>query len=197
MSENESVELARRLADGDRSALDALLRRHLPGLRGYVRLHGGEFLRAREASVDLVQSVCREVLEHADNFRHPSEGAFRRWLFTTALRKIRHRYEYWGAQKRDAGREVPGGGESGAGLVECYASFVTPSRDLEAREEVERIERAFDRLSERHREVIVLARVVGLSRREIGERMGSSEVAVRTLLSRAQARLAELLDEAD
>ena len=64
-----------------------------------------------------------------------------------------------------------------------------------AREELERIESAFDRLPEEYREVITLARIAGLSRAEIAERMGRREGAVRTLLSRALARLAELLDE--
>jgi DNA-directed RNA polymerase specialized sigma24 family protein len=43
--------------------------------------------------------------------------------------------------------------------------------------------------------VISLARIVGLSHAEIAKEMGRSEGAVRTLLSRALARLATLLDE--
>ena len=100
---DDSLDLLARLEAGDRDAVDALLRRNLPGLRTYVRLHSGPLLRAREASGDLVQSVCREVLTHLDRFRYPSEAGFRQWLFVTALRKIRRRYEYWGAQRRDAG----------------------------------------------------------------------------------------------
>jgi RNA polymerase sigma-70 factor (ECF subfamily) len=65
-----------------------------------------------------------------------------------------------------------------------------------AKEAVERIEAALDALPEDYREVITLAKLVGLSRAEIGEVMGRSEGAVRTLLFRAQARLAELLDDA-
>jgi hypothetical protein len=45
----------------------------------------------------------------------------------------------------------------------------------------------------RQREVIALAKIAGLSRAEIGERMGRSETAVRTLLHRALADLAERL----
>lgn len=62
-----------------------------------------------------------------------------------------------------------------------------------AREECEQLESAFERLPGEYREVLLLARIVGLSRAEIGERMGRSEGAARALLFRAQARLASLL----
>jgi RNA polymerase sigma factor (sigma-70 family) len=59
------------------------------------------------------------------------------------------------------------------------------------REEIEHVERAFDRLEEEQREVITLAHVAGLTRAEIAERLGKSEGAVRTMLSRALADLAD------
>lgn len=42
-----------------------------------------------------------------------------------------------------------------------------------------------------------LAHVVGLSRAEIAERLGKSEGAVRVLLHRALARLADVLADAE
>lgn len=193
-----TLDLLARVQAGERSAIDELLRRHLPGLRGYVRLHGGRLLPTKEDHSDLVQSVCREVLEHMDRFQYPSDAGFRHWLFVTAMRKIKKRYRYWFADKRDVAREqavVAGPDPSAPDVLEGYATFCTPSRVLEAREEVARIEGAFDQLPEDYRQVIVLARLVGLSRGEIGEEMGRTEGAVRTLLSRAQARLAEILTE--
>ena len=189
-------ELLQRLRDGDRSALEELLTRHLPGLRGYVRLSCGQAVRDRESATDLVQSVCREILEKADKFEHPDEDGFKRWLYTTALRKIQHRHRYYRAERRDVAREVRADAWTrGAGdLVDCYRTFCSPSGVAVANEEVERIERAFDELPEHYREVITMARVVGLSRAEIGERIGKSEGAVRTLLSRALVQLAEILD---
>jgi RNA polymerase sigma-70 factor (ECF subfamily) len=196
---DEASDLITRVQAGDRQALEILLERHLPGLRGYVRLNSGRLLRAREASTDLVQSVCREILLHMERFQHPSEDGFRKWLYVTAMRKIKDRYQYYFAEKRDVGMEVPiaspGGAGAEEGLLSCYVSFCTPSAECSAREEIERIELAFDALSEADRDLILLARVVGLSRAAIGERIGVSEGAVRTRLSRALARLAEILDE--
>jgi RNA polymerase sigma-70 factor (ECF subfamily) len=183
-------------AAGDRAAVDELLRRYLPELRAFVRLRAGGALRAHESSSDIVQSVCREILEHSERFRHPGESAFKRWLFTTALRKISDRWEHWTAAKRDAGGE-PAAAEDASGqreLAICYASVFSPSAEAMLREEIERLEAAFERLGEEQREVITLAHLVGLSRAEIAEQMGRSEGAVRVLLHRALARLAELLD---
>ena len=192
---NES-ELIRRLSDGDEDALAPLLERHLPGLRAFVRARAGGLLRGREDDVDIVQSVCREILVHQDRFQVPAQEGFKRWLYLSALRKIQNRREYWLAQKRDAGREVAahGGSSSDADLLAGYGTLCTPSRELMAREAVERIERAVDALPEEYREALTLSRMVGLKRAEIAEVMGKSEGSVRMLLSRAQARLAELLD---
>lgn len=194
--EPDSIELVGRLCNGEREALDQLLQRHLPALRGYVRLNSDRELRAKEDSTDIVQSVCRELLEHADRFQHPSENAFRHWLYSTALRKIRNRYRFYRAQRRDVDQEVrlgemlPG---SSSDLGVAYGQLASPSAEVIAREAQERIEAAFEELPDEHREVLILARIVGLSRAEIGEKMDRSENAVRSLLFRAQARLGALL----
>ncbi|MEZ5965961.1 MAG: sigma-70 family RNA polymerase sigma factor [Planctomycetota bacterium] len=176
---------------GDQAAVSQLIERYLPGLRAFVRLRAGEVARGREDHSDIVQSACRDVLENLSRYQHGGDEGFRRWLYRTALRKIADRHEYYHAKKRDIGREgaMPTNW-SGAG-----DHTPTPSQHAIAHEEAMRIDRALDALPDDYREVIVLARYVGMSHREIAEEMGRSEVAVRTLLSRALARLAELLDD--
>jgi RNA polymerase sigma-70 factor, ECF subfamily len=195
MTHEDTSELANAAARGDNRAVEVLLERHLPGLRAFVRLRAGEELRRRESNSDIVQSVCREVLQNIDNFKYPSESAFRQWLYTTALRKIVNRAEYWRAAKRAAVKEEtrpdPSSEER---LLRAYTSFSTPSRHAMVREEIERIERAFESLTEEYREVITLAHVVGLSRAEIAVQMGKSEGAVRVLLHRALAKISEMLE---
>lgn len=190
----------------DPVAIDALLSDHLPGLRAFVRLRSGALLRGKESSSDLVQSVCRDVLENLDRFEHGGAKGFKQWLYKTALRKIADRYEYWGAKKRAAGREVPLRGDASASqrstpdderLLDAYRAFCTPSQHAIAREELDRVESAFALMQEEHREVILLAKIVGLSRAEIADQLGKTEGAVRTMLSRALAHLAELLEEPD
>jgi DNA-directed RNA polymerase specialized sigma24 family protein len=86
-------QLVQHATQGDRPAIDQLLERYLPGLRAFIRMRAGPMIRRRESESDLAQSVCREVLEHLDQFQYGDEVGFKRWLYTTALRKILHRYE--------------------------------------------------------------------------------------------------------
>ena len=186
-------------SQGDVPALDVLLERYLPGLRAYVRLRAGPRLLEKESSSDLVQSVCRDILENLDRFQFEGETGFRRWLFKTAQRKIADRYEFYGAKKRDMAREkrpaLPTSSAGDEAVLECYRSFYTPSHQAIAREELARVEQAFLSLPEEQREVVVQAKILGLTRAEIAEGMGKSEGAVRTLLYRALARLAEVLED--
>ena len=193
--DSDPEDLVQRVADGDAQAVGELLDRHLPALRGFVRLRMGKNLRAKESVSDVVQSVCREVLTNVDRFQHPGPDAFRQWLYMTTQRKLSHRLDYYDAQKRDVKRELENGEERDQALAAFYESFCTPSRELVTQEEIERIESSFDRLPEDYREVILLSRVVGLPRAEIAREMGKSEDQVRGLLSRALARLAGFLEE--
>jgi len=177
---------------GDQPAVDELLERHLGGLRAYVRLHLGPALRARESASDIVQSVCREVLEHVGRFRYGGEAGFKHWLYATALRRILDKEDFHTAQRRDVRREVRA--EDAASILAAW-SLPSPSRLAEAREELLRLERGFDGLSEAQRDVIVLSRLVGWSHQEIAERLGLSEGAVRVALHRALARLSRLLEQ--
>ncbi len=188
---DDFASLFRRAREGDRDALEGLLRRHLDELRAYVRLKCGPRLRVQESQSDIVQSVCREVLGDVAELEVDDEDAFRRWLFGVAYHKITHKAEYHGAQKRDTARKVPLDG-----VLEVYGGFVTPSRQAEVADEVERVERAFDLLPEEYRNVILQVCLRSRSHREVAAEMGRSEEALRKLLSRARARLALLMQEA-
>ena len=171
---------------GEPAAIDELVARNLPRLHAYVRLHMGAKLRAREGSLDVVQSVCREVLGDLGGFEYRGQAPFVRWLFTCALNKLRERDRFQHRAMRDVAREQP----EDQLPADAYATLLTPSRDAIGREELGRVEAAFDNLPDDYREVIALARILGFSHREIAAEMGRSETAVRTLLGRALVRLA-------
>ena len=191
-------ELARLVADaaaGKGVAVTALLQNYLPQVRAYLRLRAGRMLLDKESVSDLAQSVCRDVIENLGRFRYDGEDGFRRWLFTTAQRKIADRYEHHLAARR---RAPPAPDQRAADLqatLSCYRSFLTPSRHAMAREELERVERAIAALPPAQQEVVLLAKVAGLSRRAIGLELGRSEEAVRMLLHRALARISDVLAE--
>jgi RNA polymerase sigma-70 factor (ECF subfamily) len=185
--------LFERARSGDGEALGALLARHLPGLRAYVSQRLGPLVRAREDTGDVVQSVCRELLQGLAGFEYQGEAAFRSWLCTAAVRKIVEKHARYGAQRRDARRDLAPDPARSDPLA-TLADGTTPSERAIAAEELERLERAFRELSAEHREVILLARVADLSHAEIARRLGKSEGAARTLLHRALAKLASRVE---
>jgi RNA polymerase sigma-70 factor (ECF subfamily) len=187
MAEDAHRSLIESATGGDPLAIDALLERHLPGLLTYVRLHLGTELAQREPPTDLVQSVCREVLENAGGFDYRGEGAFRNWLYKLALTKICDRQRYWHAKMRDRRRE------EGSASFTLRARDDSPSAVAIRGEDLEQLAAVFDRLPEDYRQVVSMAYVVGLSRREMAIEMGRSEAAVRKLLHRALARIGILM----
>lgn len=68
-----------------------------------------------------------------------------------------------------------------------------PERAVVARDELRRLQIALDRLSPRCREVVVLARIEGLTGRAIAARLGISEPAVSQQLDNGMRALAEVL----
>ncbi len=68
-----------------------------------------------------------------------------------------------------------------------------PERNVIARDELRRLQEAIDRLPARNREAIVLARLAGLTGREISHRMGLAEATVSYHLTSGIAALADML----
>jgi RNA polymerase sigma factor (sigma-70 family) len=185
----DSSDLLRRSTAGDRAAFDTLLARHLPGVRAFARLRMSPLLRAHESESDLVQSACRDVLAKAEGFEYRGEAAFRAWLYTAVLHKLRTKERGLRAQKRDARRRAQPG-DAGDPLAACYAQVLSPSAAAMAAERVQALERAFDALPEHYREVISLSRIARLDRASVAAQMGRSEDSIRNLLHRALAQLA-------
>jgi RNA polymerase sigma factor (sigma-70 family) len=154
----------------------------------------GAALRARETPEDLVQSVAREVLADLGSFEWRGEAAFRHWLFNKAQHKLVDKARFVAAERRSPARERPPPPGQSDVLAEL-AGPLTPGRELQSREEVERIERALGELPEGHREAIGLRRLCGMDYAEIATHMQRSEGAVRNLVHRGLSRLALRLGE--
>ncbi|MEL6430571.1 MAG: sigma-70 family RNA polymerase sigma factor [Planctomycetota bacterium] len=194
--ERDVEALTQEAAAGDRDALEELLTRMLPDLRAFVRLRAGRLVQRHDEHSDIVQSVCREILAGAERFDHPGEAAFRRWLFTTTLRKLSDRRDHHTAARRDAVQAALGASDQER-LLEAYGRVATPSNHAAVREELERVERAMAELDDEDRAIIVLARIAQVPRDEIARELGIGAGAVRMRLHRALARLAVVLERLD
>lgn len=193
--ESPTFALVRDAQRQDRGAIEQLLVRQLPGLEAFVRLRMGPALRSLLTAPDLVQSVCREVLEDLTGFEFRGEAPFRHWLYVRAENKLREKHRFHHAEKRSQEREVSL--PDASTFLPAYRTLCTPSRDLEVRETMQRVEAAFDQLPDDYREAITLHKLCGLSHQEIAERMQRSEGAVRNLVYRGISRLALLVDGGD
>lgn len=88
-------------------------------------------------------------------------------------------------------------GGADAAALRGYADVTTPSLIAMGREGAAKREEAFDELSEPHREIITLARIIGLSRAEIATQLGCSQEACRQALRRALVKLSIALGKRD
>ena len=182
-----------RASRGDVVAVDELVGRYLPQLEAYVRRRRGGLLAAKESSSDLVQSCCREVLEHVDRFQYDGEEGFRRWLFAMALRKMRDRHRFYRADKRDALREVQVDRESSDPLAALCRTLGTPSRAAVRSEQLARLREVLQDLEGKDRDIIDAVYLQQRTPSEVAEELGIPAAHARMRLSRALARLATRL----
>lgn len=197
MGESQDQHVSRlvdQLSRGDPGAVPSLLERYLDDLRAYVARHASTALQGKESPADLVQSVCREVLEGVQRgaFEYRGEARFRQWLYQAALHKIQAKARYHDAQKREQGREhrIDDRGDSAPEMP--FGISRTPSRSAMDHEEQARFLTAMAQLPPEQRQVVEWAHLEGLAHKEIAERLGISEPNSRMLLSRALARLARI-----
>ena len=185
--------------DGDRTALNQLYKVYAERVRWIVRFRISKELRSKLESMDLVQDTLLHALGGLDDFTYKNEGDFIRWLSKIAENELRGSLKKLHADKRDIRKEIrfstyrpiTGSGFVGAPVP---VEATTPSVIMSKKEDLSKLEKAIDQLKPEYREVIILAKIDGLSYKEIGEKLGKSEEAVGMLLSRAMIALTSVFE---
>jgi RNA polymerase sigma-70 factor (ECF subfamily) len=184
---------------GDESALDHLCGLYAERIRRMVRLRMGPELRAQIESMDLVQDAFLAAIQELDDFTYQDEGDFLRWLSSIAENTIRDNIDKIHAGKRDVRKQMSLENiavRSDGGRIDARypVATTTPSVLVARREELDRLERAMDQLKGEYRQVVVLAKIEGLSYRQIGQQLSKSPDAVGMLLSRAMVALTDAFE---
>jgi len=184
---------------GDESALDHLCGLYAERIRRMVRLRMGPELRAQIESMDLVQDAFLAAIQELDDFTYQDEGDFLRWLSSIAENTIRDNIDKIHAGKRDVRKQMSLENiavRSDGGRIDARypVATTTPSVLVAQREELDRLERAMDQLKGEYRQVVVLAKIEGLSYRQIGQQLSKSPDAVGMLLSRAMVALTDAFE---
>jgi RNA polymerase sigma-70 factor (ECF subfamily) len=193
-------ELVAQAQEGDTSALDQLCGVYTERVRRIVRFRMGPELRSHLESMDLVQEALVEAVLDLDQFRYSNEGDFLRWLSRIVENTVRDNMDKAHAAKRDIRKQVPlenvvVRADRPAHDAYMPIATTTPSVVFSLREDLDRLEKAMDQLKPEYREVIVLAKIEGLSCKEIAEKLNKTPAAVAMLLSRAIVAVTNLLEK--
>jgi len=180
------AELLARAAAGDTAAFEDLVRRHQDRLLGVCQ----RLLGDREEARDAAQEVFLKVFRKAGSYR--PRGKVYTWLYRIAvnhcLNRLRRRkvvrFLSFGALG-----EAGGGPAGGALPPDPPDPAPDPHAALDARRRWVATRRAIDRLPEGQRAVLVLAKLEGLSYKEIAEVLGITVGAVESRLFRAMRTL--------
>jgi RNA polymerase sigma-70 factor, ECF subfamily len=195
------TEQARRLLAAARAGDADALGRLMELYRGYLLAVAGQELSAgalpKAGPSDVVQETFLVAHRLFANFQGEQGDDFRAWLRAILRNKVSELHgHYFGAQKRQAGREqsLDQSGEHGPWRETLAGGGSTPSGAAVRNEEEQRLEAALARLPELSRQVIVWRKWDGLSFAEIGHRLGRSEDAARMLFGRALERLQQEIE---
>ena len=173
----------RRLADGTpASGLKAWFIREVFPLETALMQFLQHYWRNESDLADLRQEVYLRVYEAAKAKR---PDPVRPFVFTVAKNLIIDR-----VRKEHV---VPIEAMADLDALEIAGDTPNPERNVTARDELRRLQSALDGLSPRCRETLILARVEGLSGREIARRMGITESTVSHYLKRGVQSLANAM----
>ncbi len=197
IAETDSDEtLMQRYLEGQRTAMNVLVKRHQNNLYNFALRH----VRTPPVAEEIVQEAFVRVVTGAKDFQQKSR--FSTWVYTIVrnlcideLRKQKHR--------RHASLDAPAGGrisgtgdEEGPNLVEQTRD---PKADVERLatdgEVKDRIAAAVETLPEEQREVFLLREVANLPFKEIAEMTGVTENTVKSRMRYALERLQDALRE--
>jgi RNA polymerase sigma-70 factor (ECF subfamily) len=195
---SHDTQLVARLRSGDEAALAEFVEANRPALMAFLHARIGAHLAKKTEAEDILQDACLEAVRSLDKAPLESWDPLH-WLFQICERKIidAHR-RFFASQKRDAAREasLPEGSAAGVGLANLLAaSMTTPSEAFSRDQRQLRVLAAIDMLPEEQREALRLRYLVGLPSKEIAQKLGKTDGAVRVMLSRSLAKLQEMLAE--
>lgn len=182
------------LKQGNITAQGEILLRYQPWLKLLARLQIDTRFQGKFSDSDIVQQTLLEACRDLPKFRGQSEGELLAWLRQILAHVLAHEIRrYQGTQQRDLDREVSleqALAEESQRLGNMLAiSGTSPSAHAAQREEEVLLAAVLAKLSDDHREVILLRNMQGLSHEEVAERMGRSVGAVRMLWVRALAEV--------
>lgn len=175
VTDRDLVEKAR---SGDEAAMGALVRRHLAAAYRVAR----SLLRDDDSAQDAVQDAFLKAFASLEGFR--GEASFRTWLLTITANECRGALRRLASKRETALEDVAPVRAPGTDPAEAAVGSI----------EARRARAMMEKLPEKQRLSVALRIDEGLSFREIGDVIGSSEGAARVNYFHGIRRLRELME---
>ena len=196
----QTQELLKNVADGDKSAMNRLMDRHRDAVRRMIQMRLDHAVARRVDASDVVQDVLMEASQRLNDYMQNPSMPFHLWLRQLAKDRIidmhrRHR----AAKRRSVDREQKLSGlgsddQSAADLAALLKDAeLTPAAAALRKEMEERFLVALDQLEENDREIVIMRHFEHLGNSEVAEALKLSAPAAGMRYLRAIRRLRELL----
>ena len=185
---DQDLVLVQRVQAGDTAAFDALTRKYRERLYSVVY----NITSNREDAADLTQEALIKAFSSISRFK--GKSSFFTWLYriavNTALTHVKRNRMRRFFSFDNINEEV-----APAEIVEPLAQRGDGDRSALLKELQEKLNEALQKLSPKHRTVVVLFEVEGLSHQEIAEILGTTEGTVRSRLHYAKQQLQSYLQD--
>jgi RNA polymerase sigma-70 factor (subfamily 1) len=194
--ETHDKESSAQLRSGDPDSVVRFIQANQPVLLGFIRKRIGMQLQKKIEPEDILQEASIEAVKNFSKVDLDNREPLN-WLFQICERKIidAHRH-FFASQKRSASRDAALGSQAAGGLADLLvASITSPSQAFSRDQKQLRMMAALDMLPETQREALRLRYLIGLPSKEVAQKLGKSDGAVRVILSRGLVRLHEMLVE--
>jgi RNA polymerase sigma-70 factor (ECF subfamily) len=176
--------------------LVALLESRRPHVLAYIERRLGTGLRRKVEPLDIYQETAIAALNAWPTLDLGDRDPFG-WLCQLAEQRIIDAHRRFAAQKRASDREVSAHGspaDASRELIDLIAGTLTSASQAVARNERHaQLEGAIARLPAESRDVLRWRYVDGLPTKEIADKIGKTDGAVRVMLTRTLHKLQQLL----
>lgn len=185
---DRDAELVARVQNGDVQAFDVLVRKYRERLFSIVY----NLCSNREDAADITQDVFIKAFSSIKRFR--GNSAFFTWLYRIGINttlshlkrnRLRRFFSLENIQEEGASSEV----------LDALAIKHRTEKGALLSELQEKLNEALQKLSPKHRTVVILFEIEGLSHQEIAEIMGCSVGTIRSRLHYAKQQLQGYLQE--
>lgn len=165
-------------AQGDRLALSRVLEFIRPLVVRYCRARVGSAERGQLSADDVAQEVCLAVMTALPRYQDQGRP-FMAFVYGIAAHKVADAHRSASRNKSDPAAEVP----------DVVSMEHGPEQRALESESSRQMTALLDTLPAKHREILVLRLIVGLSAEETAAAVGSTAGAIRVAQHRAIAKL--------